>query len=74
MAQLRQTVTAVRMACVSTQVALSAFTNFEVAEPTDPGTIAPGPRHEPTLVAMLDELIAWSGAFQALRTPAGAAG
>lgn len=67
-AQLRQTMTAVRVACVSTQVALSAFTNFERTDPADPGTIAPGPRHEPALVAMLDELVAWSGALKTLRT------
>ncbi|MEU8804455.1 NAD(P)H-dependent oxidoreductase [Spirillospora sp. NPDC048819] len=64
---LRQVLTEVQVANVRTQVALSAFTDFEITDPAEPGVIAPGPHQEPTLVEMLDEVIAWSGALKALR-------
>ncbi|MFE3455477.1 NADPH-dependent FMN reductase [Nonomuraea sp. NPDC059194] len=73
---LRQVMTELQVANVRTQVALSAFTDFEITDPAEPGAIAPGPHQEPTLNELLDEVIAWSGALKKLReaaTPAVAA-
>jgi NAD(P)H-dependent FMN reductase len=70
---LRQVMTELQVANVRTQVALSAFTDFEITDPTEPGTIAPGPHQEPTLNELLDEVIAWSGAMKKLREAAGQA-
>ncbi|MFI7634370.1 NADPH-dependent FMN reductase [Nonomuraea sp. NPDC049400] len=67
---LRLTMTEVQVANVRTQVALSAFTDFEISDPTEPGVIAPGSHQEPTLVQLLDEVIAWSGALKPLRQAA----
>lgn len=58
------------VADVRTQVALSMFTDFEISDPREPGTLAPGPHQEPTLTRMLDELAAWSRALAPLRAPA----
>ncbi|MEV0829716.1 NADPH-dependent FMN reductase [Nonomuraea rubra] len=70
---LRQVMTEVQVANVRTQVALSAFTDFEITDPARPGVIAPGPHQEPTLVELLDEVIAWSGALRTLRRQVAAA-
>ncbi|MGN9846224.1 NADPH-dependent FMN reductase [Nonomuraea sp. H19] len=67
---LRLVMTELQVANVRTQVALSAFTDFEITDPTEPGTIAPGPHQEPTLMELLDEVIAWSRALQPLRETA----
>lgn len=67
---LRLIMTEVKVATVRTQVALSAFTDFETADPADPGVIAPGPHQEPTLTELLDEVIAWSRALGPLRAHA----
>jgi NAD(P)H-dependent FMN reductase len=64
---LRQVMTEVQVANVRTQVALSAFTDFEVTDPLDPGVINPGPHQEPTLVELLNEVIAWATALKTLR-------
>ncbi|MEU6729444.1 NAD(P)H-dependent oxidoreductase [Nonomuraea wenchangensis] len=69
---LRQVMTEVGAANVRTQVALSAFTDFEVTDPAEPGVITPGPHQEPTLTELLDEVIAWSKALRTLREPAAA--
>jgi len=58
------------VADVRTQVALSMFTDFEISDPRQPGTLTPGPHQEPTLTRMLDEIVAWSQALQPLRTQA----
>lgn len=58
------------VADVRSQVALSMFTDFEISDPREPGTLAPGPHQEPTLTRMLDELAAWSRALEPLRVPA----
>lgn len=55
------------VADVRTQVALSMFTDFEISDPREPGTLRPGPHQEPTLARMLDELTAWSRALAPLR-------
>lgn len=65
---LRLTMTELQAANVRTQVALSAFTDFEITDPAEPGVITPGPHQEPTLNELLDEVIAWSGALKPLRT------
>jgi NAD(P)H-dependent FMN reductase len=68
--QLRLTLAEVKVADVRTQVALSMFTDFaftDPTDPTDPGVCSPGDRQEPTLTAMLDEVITWSRALQPLR-------
>jgi hypothetical protein len=60
----------IKIADVSTQVALSMFADFtftEPANPTDPGTCTPAPRHVATLATMLDEVVAWSTALTPLR-------
>ncbi|WP_329093600.1 hypothetical protein [Streptosporangium sp. NBC_01469] len=64
---LRLTMTELQVANVRTQVALSAFTDFEITDPAEPGVIAPGPYQEPTLNELLDEVIAWSRALKPLR-------
>ena len=65
---LRLTMTELQAANVRTQVVLSAFTDFEITDPAEPGVITPGPHQEPTLHELLDEVIAWSGALKPLRT------
>ncbi|GAA2069938.1 NADPH-dependent FMN reductase [Actinomadura alba] len=65
--QLRLTMTELQVANVRTQVALSAFTDFEITDPTEPGLIAPGDHQEPTLIEMLSEIITWSRALKPLR-------
>ncbi|MEV0623757.1 NAD(P)H-dependent oxidoreductase [Nonomuraea sp. NPDC050404] len=64
---LRQVMTELQVANVRSQVALSAFTDFEITDPAEPGVIMPGPHQEPTLVELLDEVIAWSTALKPLR-------
>ncbi|MFD1936348.1 MULTISPECIES: NADPH-dependent FMN reductase [Nonomuraea] len=65
---LRLTMAELKVASVRTQVALSVFADFEITDPTQPGVFAPGPHQEPTLVELLDEVIAWSRALRPLRT------
>jgi NAD(P)H-dependent FMN reductase len=68
---LRLALAEVKVAGVRSQVALSAFTDFVIDDPTQPGSIAPEPRHEPTLWELLDELVAWSRALRSVRDGAG---
>ncbi|TMR98935.1 NADPH-dependent FMN reductase [Nonomuraea basaltis] len=70
---LRLSMTELQVANVRTQVALSAFTDFEINDPTEPGVIAPGPHQEPTLMELLDEVIAWARALKPLRDAASTA-
>lgn len=69
---LRHVLAEVKVATVRSQVALSAFTDFEIADPAEPGVCTPGEHHEPTLHEMLDELLAWTSALKPLRETAGA--
>lgn len=62
---LRGIVGELQMADVRAQVALSLRTDFE-----DYRTFTPGDHHVPTVNAMLDQVIAWSGALAPLRKPA----
>jgi NAD(P)H-dependent FMN reductase len=53
-----------QLADVRSQVMLSLFTDFK-----DFSEFTPHPRHEPEVHAMLDQLVAWSGALKPLRGP-----
>lgn len=73
---LRLTMAELKVADVRSQVVLPVFTDFKFSdpnEPMDPGVVAPGPHQEPTLMEMLDEIIAWSNALKPLRTQSAAA-
>lgn len=61
-----------QVANVRTQVALNAFTDFEITDPTQPGHLTPGEHQEPTLVEMLDEVVAWARALAPLRAASAA--
>ncbi|MEV2268889.1 NADPH-dependent FMN reductase [Nonomuraea africana] len=67
---LRLSLTELKVASVRSQVALSVFTDFEITDPTQPGVFAPGPHQEPTLIELLDEVVAWSRALAPLRAAA----
>lgn len=60
--QLRQIMAELQVADVRTQVILSLFTDFE-----NFSVFKPDARHENNVNAMLDQLIAWSGALKTLR-------
>ena len=60
--QLRLVMAEVQVATVRNQVALSLFTDFENFT-----TFKPDPRHEKSVNAMLDQVLAWGGALQPLR-------
>ncbi len=64
---LRLTLAEVKVACVRSQVALSLFHDFEIADMSEPGVCAPAAHHEEILTRMLDEVAAWSGALKPLR-------
>jgi NAD(P)H-dependent FMN reductase len=52
----------IKVAAVRAQVALSMYTDFESFT-----TFTPGPRQESAVQAMLDDLVAWGQALQAMR-------
>ena len=56
-----------QMADVRGQVAFSLYTDFENFT-----VFNPAPRHEEFLTTMLDQLVAWGGALQAIRQPVAA--
>ncbi len=60
--QLRQIMAELQVADVRAQVILSLFTDFE-----NFSVFKPDARHENNVNAMLDQLIAWSGALKTLR-------
>ena len=69
---LRLILAEVRAVVVPTQVALSVFTDFDLAgtDPADPtaaGVLAPGEGPTETLFTMLTEVVAWSQALRSLR-------
>lgn len=66
---LRLTMGELRVADVRTQVALSAFTDFEITDPTQPGRLRPGAHQEQNLTELLDEVTSWSRALAPLRAP-----
>lgn len=66
--QLRLALGEVKVACVGSQVALSAFTDFDIEDPAEPGVLMPGEHQEPMLREVLDDVIAWAGALKPLRT------
>lgn len=59
---LRLVMAEVQVATVRAQVALSLFTDFE-----NFSTFKPAALHEKSVGAMLDQLVAWSGAMKTLR-------
>ena len=60
---LRLVMAEVQVATVRNQVALSLFSDFENFT-----TFKPDPRHEKSVHAMLDQVLAWGGALRPLRT------
>ena len=64
--QLRLVMAELQVADVRAQVALSLFTDFE-----NFSAFKPAAHQEKAVGAMLDQLVAWSGAMRALRTKAG---
>jgi NAD(P)H-dependent FMN reductase len=65
--QLRLVMGELRVADVRAQVALSAFTDFEITDPVLPGRLTPGPHQHETLLELLDEVTTWSAALAPLR-------
>jgi NAD(P)H-dependent FMN reductase len=63
--QLRQVMGELQIADVRAQVALSLMTDFE-----NWTAFNPAPHHEQSVNAMLDQVVAWSGALKSLREPA----
>ncbi len=61
--QLRLVMGELQVADVRAQVMLSLFTDFE-----NYTTFKPDPRHEKSVNAMLDQVIAWGGALKVLRS------
>ncbi len=59
---LRLVMGELQVATVRAQVALSLFHDFE-----DFTTFRPGPHHQASLKAMLDQVVAWGGALRSLR-------
>lgn len=64
---LRLVMAEVKVADVRSQLALSLFTDFEITDMTQPGIFAPGAHHEPILIRLLEEVLAWSSALKPLR-------
>lgn len=64
---LRLVLAELKVAGVRSQVALSAFTDFVIDDPAQPGVIAPGAHQVETLNEMLDELITWAEALRRVR-------
>jgi NAD(P)H-dependent FMN reductase len=62
--QLRLVMGEVKVAAVRSQVGLSLFVDFENFT-----TFKPRPEQQKAVDAMLDDLMAWGGALQALRAP-----
>lgn len=60
--QLRLVMANLLVADVTAQVTLSLFTDFEKFS-----VFRPDPRHDADMNTMLDQVIAWAGAFQSLR-------
>ena len=67
--QLRLVMGEIKVAAVRSQVALSLFNDFESFT-----TFKPRPEQQKAVDAMLDDLIAWAGALQALRPPVSTGG
>jgi NAD(P)H-dependent FMN reductase len=64
---LRVTLAEAKVADVRTTVALSLFTDFNLTDMTQPGTVTPGDHHEPVLSRMLGEIVDWTDALAPLR-------
>jgi NAD(P)H-dependent FMN reductase len=67
---LRLTLAEVQVAVVRTQVALSAFADFEPSDPTDPDDVpvlAAGAHQAETLMTLVGEVVRWARALEPLR-------
>ena len=60
---LRLVAAELQVATVRAQVSLSLITDFE-----NYSVFKPGPQHEQSIVALLDQLISWSRALETVRT------
>ncbi|TDP96501.1 NADPH-dependent FMN reductase [Labedaea rhizosphaerae] len=65
---LRLTLAEVKVACVRSQVSLGLFTDFDLSDMAEPGTLTPAAHHDDILRRMLDELVDWSTALRPLRS------
>jgi NAD(P)H-dependent FMN reductase len=65
---LRLTLAEVKVACVRSQVSLGLFTDFDIPDMAEPGTLAPAAHHDAILTRMLDELVDWSTVLRPLRS------
>lgn len=68
---LRLTLSEVKVACVRSQVALGLFTDFDIPDMTEPGTVTPADHHTDVMNRMFDEVVDWSAALRDLRERAG---
>lgn len=64
---LRQVLCELKVVSTRGQVALSAFTDFELNSPTDAGFVTPGEHQEPTLHEVIDELLVLARALRGVR-------
>lgn len=64
---LRLILAELQVATVRAQVVLSLHDDFASPTPAEPGTFTPGTHHEASLGALLDQVVAWSRALQAVR-------
>lgn len=64
---LRLVLAELRVATVRTQVALSLFTDFTIADPAEPGLLTPAAHQRQALATLLDDVLLWSNALQPIR-------
>lgn len=67
---LRQVLAEVKVATVRSHVALSVFEDFVAEGPMDTGEFLPRANHEPALLALGEQVLAWGSALRALRQDA----
>jgi len=65
---LRLVLAELHVATVRQQVAVNLMTDFEIVDPTEPGSYQPAEHHERDLSTLLDEVVAWSTALAPLRS------
>lgn len=69
---LRHVLAEVKVATVRSHVAVSVFDDFVAGGPMDVGEFGPRANHEPALLALGEQLLAWGGALRTLRQDADA--
>lgn len=65
--QLRLVLAEVKVATVRAQVALGMFSDFEISDPLERGTLRPAGHQEQALTTMVDEVVAWGSALRSMR-------